>query len=507
MAACLTVAGLGACAQPEPATDTRPVLRIAAASGVTTLNPVLNGTGIPNEFFLDPVYAPLIEHNPDGSFGPGLATSWQYLDDDNKTFQLKLRQGARFADGEAVTAQIVKDWFTFFQTLPGSAFGSTFDIISSIDVSGEDTLTLNLSESNPLMPMYLSQNKFGYVIGPKGMADPDSLGTTPDGAGPYTLDPGTTTVGSIYTFLPNEHYWDQDRIHWSKIVVTVMNDPNSVLSALQSGQVDFAVGQPRTADAARSAGLTVTTVPFVWNAIVLWDRGGEVVEALGDVRVRQALNYAIDREAIEQAVFGEYATANVSMVTPDAASYSQAAETRYGYDPAKAKALLEEAGYGSGFTLPVVVWNRNGTDEMTFSQAVAGYLADIGVTLDLIDAGTGSTLANDILALKYAAFSLFGQTEEANLLTSDHLMPNSGIMNPFGTNDPQLIELYNQVQAAPEPEQAGKLQALQQYIVDNAFYLQAGISDNVYLTAPAVTPPQVSANQPIPNIVDLMPAG
>jgi ABC-type transport system substrate-binding protein len=483
-----------------------PVLKIAAASGITTLNPVLNGTGIPNEYFLDPAYDSLIHRAGDGSFTPGLATKWGYTDTANKVFELTLRSGVKFSDGTTMTAEGVKKWFEYFKTAPGGLFAAQFAGITSIDVVSPLVLRLNLADSNPLWPSNLSQNRYGYVISPKAIANANSLGTSTDGAGPYVLDKSATVSGSSYTYTPNKYYWDKSRIHWSKIVVTVVTDPNAALSAIQSGQQDFAVGGAKSAAAATAAGVKIKAVPYLWNSVVLMDRGGEQIPALKDVRVRQALNYAVDRKTIAKAVFGKYGVANGSMVLPGFQSYSDAAENEYSYDPAKAKSLLKAAGYPNGFKMKMLVFNRNGTDETVFAQALTGYLSAIGVKADLIDGGDGSTLINDVLAKKYPTWAFFGQVEEPSSLVAEQLLPTSGVLNPFKTNDKKLLSLYAAAQAAPAAQLKAALQAVQAYIVDQAFYLQVSISDNVYFYSKSITNIDVSNGQPLPDIVDFKPA-
>lgn len=502
----VTVAlGAAGCTPGSSTEKAGATLNIAAASGPTTLNPVANGTGIPNEFFLDQAYDPLIIREGDGSLRPGLATEWGYTDDTNKTFEITLREGVQFSDGADLNAEGVKKWLEYFRDGTG-VFAAQFAGLKDVEIINDKKIRLHLSESSSLWPNNLTQNRYGYVISPAALDNPDALGTMTAGAGGYVINPSETVTGQKYVYDKNTKYWNPGGQHWDRIVVTVITDANSALSSIQSGQVDFLVGQARSAQSAEDAGINVKRVPYLWNAVVLMDRAGTQVPALGDVRVRQALNYAVDREAVSRAVFGKFGTANSSMIIEGFDGFDKTAQDPYPYDPEKAKKLLTEAGYGNGFDMPMLVFNRNGTDETTFAQAVQGELAKIGVRVQLIDAGDGSTVIPDVLALKYPTWAFFGQVEDPTLLVAEQLAPDAGVLNPFATEDTRLLELWQQALAAQGGDQVAGQQALQRYIAEQAFYLQVSVSDIVYFHTDKVDGLDVSNAQPIAYLPDLKPA-
>jgi peptide/nickel transport system substrate-binding protein len=474
------------------------------ASGITTLNPVQNGTGLPNQAFLQPAYDSLIIRTPTGSLQPELATSWNYSDGNTK-FHMNLRSGVKFSNGQALTAQGVANWIMFFKKANG-LFSARFADVTSVTVNGPLSLTMNLTQADAAWPSSFTQDRYGYVICPAGLTNQKMLGTQTCGAGPYVLDPAQTVSGTKYVYTPNKNYWHKSAVHFGKIVVEAISDPNAVIAAMSSGQVQVSVGSPQTAGAAKSAGLSVTSAPELWDAMEIFDRGSSATP-LGNVKVRQALEYAVNRAVVTKAVFGQYAQANTSMLVQGLPGYSTSEGSQYTYNPAKAKSLLAQAGYPHGFSVSMVSFNRNGL-ENTLAQAMVPYFAAIGVTLKLdIQPASSAQLIPDLLAKKWPSLMFFGQAEAPNLLTQEQLLPASGVLNPYKYNDTKLISMYNQYNSAQgTAAQESILEQMQTYIDDQAYYITLNVSDQVYFHTSGVTGVDVSSGEPILNMYTLAPA-
>jgi peptide/nickel transport system substrate-binding protein len=478
------------------------VLTIAMPSGITTLNPVENGTGLPNQVFLQPAYDSLIIRSPSGQLVPELATSWSYTND-NREFHMTLRSGVKFSNGQPLTAQSVANWIMWFKTANG-LFSSRFADVTSVTVNGPLALTMNLSQSDAAWPTSFVQDRYGFVICPQGIADPKMLGTQTCGAGPYVLDPSQTVSGTKYVYTPNKYYWNQSAIVWKKIVVEVLTDPDAVIAAMASGQVNVAIGSSQTASAATSAGLGIVAAPELWDALEILDRGE--APPLSNVKVRQALEYAVNRSAVTTAVFGKYAQPNTSMLVPGLPGYSPAEGAQYSYDPAKAKALLAQAGYPHGFTFTMLTFDRNGLED-TLAQAIVPYYAAIGVQVKLSEPPGSANIIAGLLAKDWPSLMFFGQAEAPNLLTQEQLLPASGVLNPYKYDDPYLIGLYNQYNAAVSSQaQDAILQQMQAYIDNQAYYVTYSVSDTIYYHTTNVTGVDVSSAEPILNVYTLKPA-
>jgi peptide/nickel transport system substrate-binding protein len=311
--------------------------------------------------------------NSDGSITGQLASKFHYIGQGNKTFELTLGRNARFSDGTRVNAAAVKKWLEYF----ASAGGIASDIMGKFTITTPDnwTVRLKLQSPCPIIPEILSQSQgWGYVSSPAAVANPKALASASYGAGPYTLVPSQSVAGDRLTYVPNKFYYDKSRIHFSKVVVRFIPDPGAMLAAVQTGQVDVALGDASTADAAKRS-VNVYALGGGYNGFFLRDRNGVVSKPLGDVRVRQALNYALDRKAITHAVSGAYGRPISQPLSTD--GFDEKLRNAYPYSESKAKSLLAAAGYSKGFTVDVLALPGAG-DQLT--QAAASYWARIGVT-------------------------------------------------------------------------------------------------------------------------------
>jgi peptide/nickel transport system substrate-binding protein len=388
----LAVLVTGGAQAGRDALDAKPVLNIGISGAFTHMDPAKGGgTGPPPLAFEPIMYA-----RPDGSFAPGLATSWRYVPAKrgsglkNKVFEFTLRKNARFSDGTLVTAQAVKAWFDYYLKTSAVAVGFLAPV-KSFEAVNKWTVRVTLQSPFPDIPSTSFSWRGGWagVSSPKALANPDSLASATFGAGPYKLAPGQTVTNSQYTLVPNPYYYDKSKIKWSKVVYKVISNPTSMLEALRTGQIDIAQGAFDTAKTAESSGYRVLGIPAT-NALFTLDVAGHRVKALSDVRVRQALNYALNRKTIVSAFVGKYGSPTSAIGTGNG-SWQDYANT-YPYNPTKARSLLQTAGYGSGFTVDgVLTAGFAGAVGTPLAQAVAQQLAAVGVKLNL---KTTSTLAD-----------------------------------------------------------------------------------------------------------------
>jgi peptide/nickel transport system substrate-binding protein len=145
--------------------------------------------------------------------------------------------------------------------------------------------------------------------------------------------------GVISTAL---YYYHHAAIRFSKVVVRVIPSPASMLEAMTTGQVDVAQGTTSTADAAAAfAGIDVLYASQAVGGLWFLDRSGTLSPPIADVRVRRALNYAIDRRAITESLIGRYGEPTSEVITTD--GFDPEFQDYYEYDPARARALLAEA--------------------------------------------------------------------------------------------------------------------------------------------------------------------
>ena len=454
-------------------------LTIALPSPPVSLDPSKAATGLYINY-VEPTYASLLNRATDGTIVGGLADKWGYVGDGNTDFEFSLRDGVKWADGSPITASDAVASLDYFK---GGSGGSAA-YLANMTFTAVDDKTVHITSSTPnpviadlLTPEFLA----GAIISPAGLKDPAALGQATFGAGQYVYDSSKSTNGDTYVFTPNENFYDQSAIKYDSITIRVIANTNSAVQALKSGQIDFMQGSPDSASGvAGDANVKTLVAPFVWAGLYLLDRDGEVVPALADKRVRQALNYAVDRKAISKAVYGEYGTPLDQPAVPGFDGYSKSAADTYTYDPKKAKELLGEAGYADGLTIPVN-YGTFDQENTKLVQAVQSQLADVGVTLELKAATNFGGWVQDLVSKKYAATVLSpGAAGSAYFIASSTFMPG-GIMNLFGAEDPDMTKAFNELSVAAPEDRAAAAQATSQVAVDNALSLPISTASTIVL--------------------------
>jgi peptide/nickel transport system substrate-binding protein len=355
-------------------------LTIASGIPPSSLNPTLAAIAVPVEWYGNLAYAPLIVQDANGQLSPGLALSWQYLGTGNTTFEMTLRPNVRFSDGSALTAAgVVQD---LENGLAHSVEPNPLGTGVSITAPGPLTVKITLGQPDPELPLTLSQNvPLGWVISPTGLANPTSLGSSTHGAGPYMLDTANTIANSKYVYVPNPYYYDKSAVHWSKVVINVITNPSSALAALATGQAQVMQGESQLVGAAKADGLNITTVPATNGPVLMQAHITSTSGPMTSQTVRQALAYAIDRDAIQRAFYGTYAINDQELEGPGDVGYVPSLAQKYTYDPTKAKSLLAQAGYSHGFTV-----SANCSPQLDMAQlceAVKSDWAKIGVNLNV----------------------------------------------------------------------------------------------------------------------------
>ncbi|WP_405970496.1 ABC transporter substrate-binding protein [Streptomyces sp. NBC_00988] len=444
-----------------------------------SLNPAkgINGAA---QWFVDLAYASLVETDANGDPVPGIASSWKVADG-NKSITLKIASGLKFADGTPITAQAIVNSVNYFSAHSTGPASGTFKTVSAA-VSGTGQVRISTTKANPnlvqiLTPTYLG----GHIMSAAGLAHPDKMSSATFGAGPYVLDPTQTVAGDHYTYVANAGY-GLGKAHFKKVVVKIGSSPASMVLAMKSGQIDVMMGDADTVATAKAAGATVTSRPAAWNGIMLTDRNGQVTPALKNVRVRQALNYAVDRAAITKAAVGTYGKPTVQPNSEGNQGYDPALDDMYTYDPAKARKLLAQAGYGKGFTMKV---NYVSTVPVASKvvQAVVAQLAKVGVNVQLTPDPDAGTLIKDMYSKKFSGTVLVF-TGNPEILNWNILFIKNAPINPFQTEDPELDAAYDTLATAPPSKVEAAAKAAQKLITEKAWALPVVQSDNFIYASP-----------------------
>ncbi|MGV9802096.1 ABC transporter substrate-binding protein [Mycobacterium sp. NPDC003449] len=430
-------------------------LRVAVASDVLP-NPALGTVyGDRAAITYSLAYAPLVHVGTDGSLQPALATSWRYIDESestrNRLFELTLRDDARFSDGAAVDADAVAGWLAYFVETAGP-FSGVLGPDPQFEAVDEHTVRIRMTAPNPAVASILSDQgpNIGFIVAPAAVENPDLLSSGTYGAGRYRLDNESSVRGDRYAYVSNEQFYDIDAPDYQKVDLRVIADPASRIQAQLSGQLDVSSGDVATVEAARDAGLNVISAAQGVVFLTLDTVNNTTVPAFADVRVRQAVNLAIDRAKIARAMLGEVGVPASSFLQTD---IDAGLDDHWAYNPERARQLLAEAGYADGLSFPVLVQGAyRGNRGEPLLRAVAKYLSEVGIDVDITSYPTDPDYARDVFAYKAPMVALLDILSDTPTMYSSYLAPGAAL-NFFG-GDPELDRLYADGAAAEDPTPA-----------------------------------------------------
>jgi len=313
----------------------------------------------------------LTKINVDGSVTPLLAEGWS-MEPDGKSYTFRLRKGIKFHDGEAFDASDVK--FSFERAKDdkstNKAKKAVFDNIRRIDTPDAHTVILTLDNADPNFLFRMGENT-AVILDPKSAAN---TATKPVGTGPFTFD--EWKKGNSVTLNRWPGFRDPKAVKLERVTFRFINDPAARVAALLAGDID---GVPRL-DAPQAVKQLQADKRFV---VSIGNTAGKGIVAINnkkkpfdDVRVRRAVMHAIDRKAFIDGVLEGLAKPIGSHFAPTDAGYVDLTGM-YPYDPAKATALLKEAGVATPLavtlTLPPPQYARKG------GEVVAAQLAKVGI--------------------------------------------------------------------------------------------------------------------------------
>jgi peptide/nickel transport system substrate-binding protein len=433
-------------------------------------NPALEGTSESDIVFGAVDYDSLIYQLGNGQYAADLATSWGYVTGSkNEVFDLTLRKNVHFSDGSLLTAASVVNSLEYFKQADGPQAGY-LATLTSAKATGSNTVRLTFSAPEPNLPFLLSQYQdIGQVIGPQGLADPKTLTTTSDGTGPYVLSAAQSVANSQYVFTLNPHYWNPAAVHYKQVVVKVMPDPQAALSAAQSGQVDALLSLPTTAQqSAKGDHLTTFAQPFSIASLNLMGRS-DPKSPLSNLKVRQAINDAVDRSALAQGLGGGSAVATDEFALPGATGYDPAAARTYSYDVAKAKSLLAQAGYGGGFKLAVLdtlALDANGD----IGAAIKTELAAVGIDVTLTETPSPAQFIPAALSKQYGAV-IWPLSQNGDGFPYAVQFAMAPFTNAFGTTSPQLSSLLATAGAQSGAAATAGYEKVDDFLTDNAWFV------------------------------------
>jgi peptide/nickel transport system substrate-binding protein len=378
----------------------------------------LSGGGIS---YMRPVYETLFRVGPEDRLEPLLATGYEV---DGLKVKFMLRKDVKFSDGELFNAKAV---VANIERGVKLAIQPALKPIAKVEATGEYEVTVTLNEPSPSLIRSLASAP-GMMISPKALEDP-ALDRNPVGTGPYLYDKAQSREGEVRVYTPNPNYWAPDEVGLERLEIWEMTDDTARLNALKTGQVDIGIWltNPQSAIIDKTPGLKlIRNIGGNTYHIVISDREGAKVPAFADKRVRQAMNYAIDREAFSKAVDFGLSVPAYQPYPKGAWEHEPSLEGSYAYNPDKARELMKEAGYADGFSfdMPSIPIFQSRL------EALAGFFKDIGITMNLVTVEPG-TLARRSRTTDFPATNLvWNITLDPSYLTI-RFIAQDGAFNPF----------------------------------------------------------------------------
>ena len=314
------------------------------------------------------LYEGLVKPTSDGGFIPAVASDY-IISDDAKTYTFTLRDGITFHDGTPVTIEDVKYSIDRYAEIQGesSAFSS---LVDSVEVQDDKTLVVNLKESySEFLPMMT------IAIIPQSNEDPAG---NPIGTGPFKYV--SYTPGQNLELEKYDGYWQEGVPSLDSVEFKFIADVDTAFVELQAGTIDIL--KYLTSAQAETLGEDYNIVQGSMNLVHAMYLNS-AYEPLSKTEVRQALCYAVDRDAINNFIFGGKSHIIGSHMIPAMSKYYEPeAETVYSYDPEKAKELLADAGYADGFDLEITVPSSY-SQHVDSAQIIADELSQVGINVTL----------------------------------------------------------------------------------------------------------------------------
>jgi peptide/nickel transport system substrate-binding protein len=375
-------------------------LRFARFFDVESLDPM--GVADNGSIFVRvQIFNTLVEADPDTlpEVGPGLADEWE-SSEDGLTWTFHIRDNAMFSNGEPVTAEDVQFSLMRFAdpeinvNIPSLGIG-----IESVDIVDDQTVQVNLDRPVGAFLENLSVFPASIVNKAAVEAEGDDHWNNPLGTGPFML--GEWVPGSHITLVRNEHYWEAGQPYVDEVRFDYIADDNARMLRIQGGDADIVEGVPWTQipSLEDADGFSVQVDDIVrYEGVFL----NHTVAPLGEVGVRQALNYATDKEAINEAVYGGVGTVANSMI-PQATYHADYDEVpAYDFDLEQAQALMAASSMPDGFDLTLIYPSGSAAHEQLGTILQAQW-AEIGVNLTLEEVDTGSLFGDRFFTMEYEA--------------------------------------------------------------------------------------------------------
>ncbi len=438
----------GGTASADPAADTDPDATIAIGQILEPDNLDIRTTsGVAlDQILIDNVYEGLVSRGEDGSVEPKIAKDYA-ISDDGLTYTFSLNDGITFHNGDPLTIDDVLWSLNSVWTDETVSGHSSFDDVTGIEAPDDATVEITLAEPNADF-LWLLTGRAGLVLDED--ADND-IAVSANGTGPFLLEEGAWVQGDSITLVRNDDYWGTP-VGLAEATVVYYSDQNALANALRAGEIQ--VGAPPTDDARSYDGDDAWTVIESTSSATGTIAFNSARGALQDVRVRHALRYAFDKEALLAADDGLGQLIG-GPIPPADPGYEDLTDL-FPYDPDKARELLAEAGYADGLdlTLTIPAFYSGVT---SVADLLASQYAEVGVNLTVNAVEFPVWLEQVHTNADYdISYVLHAEGRDlfnyAGRLSSNPDLAAQGARYYFNYENPEVDALYAESERATDPE-------------------------------------------------------
>jgi len=387
------------------------------------------------------IYDTLTQLSPTGQLEPGLAQSWSFS---GTSLTIHLRPNVKFSDGTPVDANAVKASVLHVKTSP---LRTSLEVIKSITVVDPLTLQFQLTTPTAADLLYAWNDLDGMVIAPSAL---NTAGSHPVGSGPYVL---ASASNSEIVLKKNPNYWNAAAYQPAEIdFIQVGTGPPSI-AALKAGSIDMTTFQPESLPVVKGDPTLGYDLQPSHSYMTIEFRLD--TPPVNNQLVREAINYAVNRQEINNVVLGGTGILTDETFAPNQpVAFNPSVAQEYTYNPTKARQLLAQAGYPNGVTFSLVIPSGVTMFERE-APLLQNEMAKAGITMKIVAVDPGDILTsfythkeNDALAITYPAeeeyarelYDKYGKTGFNAILTGS-VRPEleNLLVQGMGTLDPATL--------------------------------------------------------------------
>lgn len=451
------------------------VLRASMTYNPAALDPMTGRNG-PDFNTLLAIYDALLDVDPKTLVvQPMLAQKWAWTDE--TTLVLDLRTDVTFHDGTAFDADAAKFNLDRVRGDVRSNVKSDCTSIDSVEVTGKHQITLRLNRPNSSIPTILSDRP-GLMVSPTSIknADKGNVDRTPVGTGPFKFV--SWQDNDRITLTRNDKYWQQGLPYLDGIVLRVITETATGLRSVLAGENDLALNLDiqKKAVADRDSNLLIDLFPttYYWGAYLNYGK-----PPLDNLKIRQALSWGIDREAMNKTVALGLAKPGNGVLPKEHWACDPTTYDTYDYSPEKARALLAEAGHPNGIDIPMFGWTDQAS--MQRQEVALSQLAKAGIRVQLTTGSPQDTSIQFFGPAKKGSARISGMGGYADPSQQyDNLFGKEAYLNAGNVELPGYRELINATQATDNiEERKAAFAKLQKFIIDNALVLTFMFQTNI----------------------------